>query len=402
MNTSISNNLDLNPVLQQLVSGALADESYECVFEYLCSGLLQAGLPLLRTHLTMQTLHPLVASVSLTWIRDHGLDVGRYEHSSTENDRWPQSPMYWMLSNGRVELHQTLAPGAGRNDFPVFEEIRALGGTDYFTLATTFGDPDTAIERQDGILMSWSTDAVGGFTKEHIEAIKTIQPYVGLVAKLSKQQYTSNNIVSAYLGEEVGRRVLEGQIRLGDVEALSSVLWLSDLRGSTSMAESMPADAFQNALNSYFECTAGAVLDHGGQIVHFIGDAVLAVFPAGSDQTPSAAAQHALDAAAEARKRINALNKVRLEASDTALEFGIGLHFGSVLHGNIGVPTRIEFTVIGRTVNEVSRLESLTKEAGEPLLVSRAFRDLIDMKWRDLGTYSAKGVSEGMEVFAPA
>ena len=168
------------------------------------------------------------------------------------------------------------------------------------------------------------------------------------------------------------------------------------------MAESMPAADFQIALNSYFDCTAGAVLSHGGQIIHFIGDAVLAVFPIGDDSAPSAAARHALEAAAEARKRIEALNKIRIEESNATLDFGIGLHFGSVLHGNIGVPTRIEFTVIGRTVNEVSRLESLTKEAGEPLLVSRAFRELIHINWRDLGTYSAKGISEGMEVFAPA
>jgi adenylate cyclase len=400
--TFFSKTLDLSPVLQQLVSSALADETYESVFEELCSGLCHAGLPLLRTHLTMQTLHPLVASVSLTWIRHRGLEVRSYEHFATENNTWLQSPMNWMLSKGQIEWHQNLARCEDGSDFPVFEEIRELGGTDYFIHATTFGDPDTALERQDGIVMSWSTDAAAGFTNEHIEALKTIQPYVGLVAKLSKQQYTSNNIVSAYLGEEVGRRVLEGQIRLGDVESLSSVIWLSDLRGSTGMAESMPATAFQNALNSYFDCTAGAVLKHRGQIIHFIGDAVLAVFPIGSDLTPSAAALHALEAAAEARERLNALNKVRLKESDTALDFGIGLHFGSVLHGNIGVPTRIEFTVIGRIVNEVSRLESLTKDAGEPLLVSRAFRELIDMRWRDLGTYSAKGVSEGMEVFAPA
>ena len=402
MNTFISDTHDLNPVLQKLVTSALADENYESVFENVCSGLLHAGLPLLRVHLTMQTLHPLVASISLTWTRDQELEIRRYEHSATENDAWLQSPMHQMMSNGQIELHQTLARGVGGSNFPVFEEIRTLGGTDYFAHATTFGDPDTALERQDGILMSWSTDAADGFSQKHIQALKTIQPFVGLVAKLSKQQYTSNNIVSAYLGEEVGRRVLEGQIRLGDVEALSSVFWLSDLRGSTAMAESMPAAAFQNALNSYFDCTAGAVLDHGGQIIHFIGDAVLAVFPIGSDNTPSFAAQQALKAAAVARERVNGLNKVRLKESNVTLDFGIGLHFGSVLHGNIGVPTRIEFTVIGRIVNEVSRLESLTKEAGEPLLVSRAFRDLIDINWRDLGIYSAKGVSEGMEIFAPA
>lgn len=401
MSRFISTSLELDPVLQQMVSSALEDENYECVFEELCNGLLNAGLPLLRTHLTMQTLHPLLASVDLTWIRNRKLEVRMHEYSATENDSWLQSPMRWMLSRGQFEFHQSLAEGSESPDFPVFEEIRKLGGTDYFTQATPFGDPDTAVERQDGILMSWATDAVEGFTKEHIEALKAIQPFIGLVAKLSKQQHTSNNIVSAYLGEEVGKRVLKGQIRLGDVEPLSSVIWLSDLRGSTGMAESMPAAAFQNALNSYFDCTAGAVLNHGGQIIHFIGDAVLAVFPIGSDHDQSAAAQQALDAAAEARQRINALNKVRLAESHTALDFGIGLHFGRVLHGNIGVPSRIEFTIIGRSVNEASRLESLTKEVGESLLVSRAFRELIDIDWRDLGTYNAKGVSEGMEVFAP-
>jgi adenylate cyclase len=266
---------------------------------------------------------------------------------------------------------------------------------------TPFGDPETAFERRDGILTSWVSDAPEGFKEHHIQAIKHLQPFVGLVSKLSKHDYTARNVLSAYLGEEAGRRVLEGQIRLGDVERIPAIIWFSDLRDSTAMAERMPVEAFLKAVNAYFDCTAGAVLEHGGEVLRFIGDAVLAVFPVAANESPTKAAHQALVASREARQRLAALNECRAAQSKERLAFGLGLHAGELLYGNIGVPTRIEFSVIGPSANEVSRLESLTKEVGEPVLVSRAFKEAIDLPWRNLGVYRVKGVGGGMEVFAP-
>ncbi|MDA9981388.1 adenylate/guanylate cyclase domain-containing protein [Gammaproteobacteria bacterium] len=349
----------------------------------------------------MHTLHPLVSSVDLTWLRGQGVEVNPRVYTPAPAGEWLRSPLYWLLSNEQWELRRNLRGKDVVREFPVFAEFRDLGATDYLALMTPFGDPETAFERRDGIVTSWVSDTPDGFSDHHIEAIKHLQPYVGLVSKLTKHDYTARNVLSAYLGEDAGRRVLEGQIRLGDVEHIPAVIWFSDLRDSTAMAERMPVETFLQAVNAYFDCTAGPVLEHGGEVLRFIGDAVLAVFPVATNESPARAANQALAASREARQRLAALNERRAAHSEEQLAFGLGLHVGDLLYGNIGVPTRIEFSVIGPAANEVSRLESLTKEVGEPVLVSRAFKEAVDLPWRNLGVRRVKGVGDGMELFAP-
>ena len=392
--------LDIAPVLHRLAGKALADEYYEGVFEDLCDALVEAGLPLLRALLSMQILHPLAASVDITWERGAGIAVNPREFGPPP-EMWLRSPLFWMLENEVGEMRRDLRDDVVVRSFSVFEDLRSLGATDYLALLTPFGDPDTAFQRAAGILTSWTSDASNGFTDDQVEALRYLQPYVGLVAKLSKHDYTTRNVVSAYLGEDVGRRVLEGQIRLGDVEHIPAVIWYSDLRDSTAMAERLSPATFLQTVNDYFDCAATAVLEQGGEVLRFIGDAVLAVFPITQSNLPTDAAHQAMTASGEARQRMNALNSRRAENGREPLAFGLGLHVGELLYGNIGVPTRIEFSVVGRAANEVARLESLTKEVGEPVLVSRAFKDLLDLRWRALGAYEAKGVGDKLAIYAP-
>lgn len=391
----------LSSVLGWLVESAVDEESYDCVFENLCNRLRDIGLPLLRANLGMNTLHPLVESEGMMWIHGKGLTVEGYAHGSNVRDIWLRSPLYWMVSNNLGELRQNLTDAAERRRFPVFSELAELGGTDYLAMASRFGDEENANGIRNGILTSWVSDCKDGFSEEHIKAFRRLQPYLALVAKLSQQQNTATNVVSAFLGKEVGRRVLKGQIQLGDVECIPAVIWLCDLRDSTAMAEQANANDYLKTLNTYFSCTAGAVVEHGGQILHFLGDAVLAIFPVTQHITQTEAAEKALTASHAARIRLHTLNQQRIEKGQKQLEYGLALHVGDVLYGNIGIPDRIDFSVVGRAVNEVSRLESLTKEVGQQLLVSKAFKCLVNQPWRSLGTFSAKGVSDGLEVYAP-
>jgi adenylate cyclase len=393
--------LILEPALRRVVRKALADEQYAGIFEQLCEELVDADIPLLRAHLTMHALHPLISSVDVTWYRGEGLEVNTRAHSPAPVERWLRSPLHWLLLEKQWELRQNLRDDEVVRRFDVFEEFRARGGTDYLALLTPFGDPETAFERRDGIVTSWISDAPEGFGEQHVDTIRNLQPYVGLISKLSKQHYTARNVLSAYLGEDAGRRVLEGQIQLGDVDHIPAVIWFSDLRDSTAMAERMRAETFLEAVNAYFGCAAGAVLNHGGEVLRFIGDAVLAVFPVSTNESTESAAHKAIAASREARRRLKELNERRAEQSEEQLAFGLGLHVGELLYGNIGVPTRIEFSVIGPAANEVARLESLTKETREPVLVSRAFKEAVDLPWRRMGVFPLKGVSGGMEVFAP-
>ncbi|MFK8083828.1 MAG: adenylate/guanylate cyclase domain-containing protein [Granulosicoccus sp.] len=391
----------LSEILGWLLEFAVATENYDDLFDELCSKLRHSGLPLLRGNLGMNTLHPLVESVGLMWVHGKGLTVDGYVHGSNVRDTWLRSPLYWMISNNLGELRQDLTDATVRNRFPVFSDLVELGGTDYLALATRFSDEDNANGVRNGIVTSWVSDSKNGFDEEHIDALRILQPYLALVAKLSQQQNTATNVVSAFLGKEVGKRVLKGQIQLGDVECIPAVIWLCDLRNSTAMAEQANATDYLQTLNTYFSCTAGAVVEHDGQILHFLGDAVLAIFPVTENVTQAQAAEKALLASHDARTRLETLNQHRISMNQHTLNFGLALHVGDVLYGNIGIPDRIEFSVIGRAVNEVSRLESLTKEVGQQLLVSKAFKRLVDQPWRSLGTFAAKGVNDGLEVYAP-
>jgi adenylate cyclase len=200
------------------------------------------------------------------------------------------------------------------------------------------------------------------------------------------------NILDAYLGRQAGEKVLQGRIRRGDAERIHAVIWFCDLRDSTPLADAMGPEAFLALLNEYFECVLGPVLERDGHVLRFIGDAALAIFPVGSD--PADAATRAVEAAREALTRMEKLNSNR----QTPLRFGIGLHLGDVLYGNIGTRERIEFTVIGAAANEAARIEALCKTLGAPLVVSEQVARHTRHAWRSLGSQALRGVEKPVEL----
>ena len=275
------------------------------------------------------------------------------------------------------------------------------GGTDYLAILTPFGDIETARARQDGVIISWVSDRPGGFTDGEVAVLERLQLRLAVACKMAKREETAANVVAAYLGADAGRRVLDGNIQLGDGEAIEAVIWFADLRGSTALADRMGEPAFLATLNSFFACAAGPVLSHGGEVLKFIGDAVLAIFPLAGPDGAQGAAQRALAAARETESRMVALNAARVEASETNLDYGLGLHTGEVLFGNIGVAERVEFTVIGVAANVAVRLQELTKDLGTPVLASAEFARALPINWRSLGEHRLRGVAEPREAFAP-
>jgi len=221
-------------------------------------------------------------------------------------------------------------------------------------------------------------------------------------------QPSAKKLLYTYLGKRTGERVLSGLVKRGDGEKIHAVIWYCDLRDSTPLAESMPLESFLSILNDFFDCMAGAVLDHGGEILRFIGDAALAIFPiSGTTEslhevcTPTAkgACERALAAARDARSRIEVLNKQRIIRQETPLGFGLGLHVGEVMYGNIGVPERLEFTVIGSAANEAARLEALCKELDQSILISWEFPRCFPDQMSSLGPHRLRGVSKPKEIF---
>jgi adenylate cyclase len=178
------------------------------------------------------------------------------------------------------------------------------------------------------------------------------------------------------------------------------VIWFSDLRDSTAIADSMTRREFLGVLNEFFECTAGAVLAGGGEVLRFVGDAVLAIFPVSPERwSPAQACTAAVEAAREAIARMAKLNTARAARGEHALAFGIALHLGDVLYGNIGTPERIEFSVIGAAANEAARIEGLCKTLGRSLLVSDAVARHLEGDWRSLGEHALRGIGEPIELF---
>jgi adenylate cyclase len=216
-------------------------------------------------------------------------------------------------------------------------------------------------------------------------------------------QHKAASLLDTYLGPHAGERVLNGLIRRGDGEDIRAVIWFCDLRGSTPLAQSMSRDEFLACLNDFFDCVAGAVLDQGGQILRFIGDAALAIFPIEDESDTTglqASCQRAIAAAREASARMKSYNAGRVKVSAPELGYGIGLHVGEVTYGNIGTGNRLEFTVIGEAANLAARIESLCKTLGEPVLLSADFATCNPDQVVSLGEHSLQGIDAPVEIFA--
>jgi adenylate cyclase len=248
--------------------------------------------------------------------------------------------------------------------------------------------------------VSWTTDRPDGFSDGELDALRHVRTALARLVESQSLRRVARNILNAYLGVQSGERVLNGQIKRGDGDEIHAVIWFSDLRDSSLIADSMTRREFLGVLNEFFECTAGAVLASGGEVLRFVGDAVLAIFPVSPARLSAAqACEIAVAAARDAIARLAKLNATRAARGERALAFGIALHLGDVLYGNIGTPKRIEFSVIGAAANEAARIEALCKTLGRSLLVSQAVARYLDGTWRSLGAHALRGVGEPIELF---
>jgi adenylate cyclase len=251
-----------------------------------------------------------------------------------------------------------------------------------------------------------AADRAGGFTTGELQRISESMALLGRLFEVHVLRRTARTILETYLGHLTGERVLDGQIKRGDGEDMHAVIWFCDLRGSTKLAERLPRSQYLALLNEYFEAMAGAVLANGGEVLSYIGDAVLAIYPIGAPgdcvmpcPRHVKACELALAAAMDAMGRMDALNGDRAAKGERPLRFGIALHLGDVMYGNIGVPERLSFTVIGSATNQASRIESMTKVLDKQLLVSSAIADVIPGRLVSLGFHALRGVSEPCEIF---
>jgi adenylate cyclase len=289
-----------------------------------------------------------------------------------------------------VRCDLTAPPTEG--EFTILEDLRREGFTDYIVHSVPFADGTYKA-------LSLATRRPGGFNEDELALFEAMIPAVAFNLEVQALRRTARTLLDTYVGQQSGGRVLEGQIQRGSGETIRAVIWLCDLRGFTVLSESLPRDALIDLLNSYFGPMCDAVASHGGEVLKFIGDAMLAIFPIGTDPAETCAA--ALIAARHAAAALTEENKRREEARLPRIEYGLALHLGDVLYGNIGSDTRLDFTVIGPAVNLTARIESMCRELGRQLLLSADFVRAGRVDAQSLGAFSLKGVGADQEIFVP-
>jgi adenylate cyclase len=383
-----------SPTLDWLISDARRLPDGPALLRALCERLVEAGMPLARASFHIRTLHPQLFGIGFYWQRGaDDIRVFRAEHGIQQTPMYQRSPMRLLFEGaGAVRQRLDLPHTDSDFDFPLLRELRDEGLTDYVALPMTFSDG-----KIHGT--TWSSDRPGGFATEHLTQIYDLLPVLSLLLEIHLNRRIAINLLDTYVGRDAGERILRGQITRGSGQTVRAAIWFCDLRGFTELSERTDRDTLLACLNQYFDCMAKPVEEHGGEILKFIGDAMLAMFPLETEQ----ACQRALQAALEARSAMAGLNTERIARGEEALGFGIALHAGDVMYGNIGAANRLDFTVVGPAVNLTSRLERLCRGLGLDLLISDTFaRICACADYRSLGTHHLIGISRRVEVFTVA
>ncbi len=356
--------------------------------------LNEAGLGVGRIYLAMTTLHPMLRATGYTYER--GSDViapTAFVHSDLVSEAWQRSPFAYMIENEVTRMRRRLAGPEAELDYPVLKEFAEQGLTDW--LAAMLGFRLSAQQQPGellGLVISVACDRPGGWSDEECAALESVLPQLGLAIQGRIFADLAGNLLGIYLGADAAQRVLNGATRRGDVRKLSAALLYADLRGFTALSGTIAPEALIDVLDRHLDCIVGPIERHGGQVLKFMGDGLLAIFPvdpAGEGE----ACRQAMQAAEEAQALIG----------EPALPLCIALHLGEVLYGNVGSDTRLDFTVIGPAVNEAARMEALCKAEALPILVSGALARALGpaaLRLRSIGMRSLPGIGGQRELFS--
>jgi adenylate cyclase len=309
-----------------------------------------------------------------------------------------------MLETSTWHLRRRLTGDEAVLDFPVLQEFRDAGLTDWFAQFQRFGWMLAHNQVDElGTICSWATARAGGWTAADIATIEELSLSLALAVKAGSSHDTARDLLSTYLGRDAAERVLAGQVRRGSVERRGAIILYADIRGFTDFADGAAPEEVVRRLNACFDCMGAPVKAAGGEILKFLGDGLLAMFLPGEPRDMSIVAAAALAAAQDILAGIATLNQKESAAGNPPLALDIALHAGEVTYGNVGTADRLDFTVIGPAVNELSRLEGLCKEVGRHLLISDAVlraAPALAPSLKPLGRYRLRGVSEAREVYA--
>jgi adenylate cyclase len=382
--------LAFQKLTEWLVDGARSAPSPPAMMTETCERLVAAGLPLWRVGVFVRTLHPDIVGRNFVWRPGAEIVVGSANYDVLDSEEFRTSPLALVFGEHTEIRARMDGPDARR--FPLFDDLRAEGVTDYIALP---------LFQVDGTAhgSSWTTKQPGGFTEVQIKAIRDLLPPLARLIEVTRLRFMSSILLDTYVGNRAGERILGGQIRRGHAETMQAAIWLSDLRGFTALSDRLPSETVIEILNQYFDCQVAAIATHGGEVLKFMGDGLLAVFP--FDEYVGdigKACTKVLEAACEARANVEAM-QFPIGETVERFRFGLALHVGRILYGNIGGGNRLDFTCIGPAVNLAARLEKMTSRLHRTVVASAAFAEACPGGWEDLGEFPIAGFSKAERVY---
>jgi adenylate cyclase len=360
--------------------------------ERLAMAIAADGVAMDRLNLVMETLHPQVAAISDTWRKGEGVQTIPRPWVNLMSGQFLKSPVARFRDGTHTLIRRHLADAACPNDFEIVDDLRGQGFTDYLT--HDLGSSGTHRVS----VVSYATKQPGGFTPAQLDLLLSLRPLLALVVEGHVKQRVAVTVLHTYLGQDAGSRVLAGQVQRGQGETIRAVVSFSDLRNFTGLSDRLPPQALLELLNDTFDCVVGAVTAHGGEVLKFIGDAVLTVFRVEPGHEAQACAA-ARAAAADLFVRLAEKNSSRGSDERPLLDIGLSLHLGDVHYGNIGGASRLDFTVIGPAVNLSSRVQGLCPKLGRRVLVTADVAHHLPGHVDALGLHTFKGISEPVQVF---
>ncbi|GAB2177507.1 adenylate/guanylate cyclase domain-containing protein [Dongia sp. agr-C8] len=381
-----------------LIQAAFAGSSESELLQGLCDRFVAGGLPLKRVAAGSGLLHPTIDSRGFRWVRGEPVQREEYFHDRVSLADWEKSPFRTLVEGNETSMRRRLDGDYRLGEYELLDTLKAEGCTDYYALIHRNGDPEVS-GKVGSMVSSWTIDRPGGYSDLEIAQLDRVASAFALSYQSRALHGTIRTLLETYLGAGAAQRVLGGNINRGQADAIQTIIWYSDLQHFTRIADEVEREHLLSFLNEYAACLVESIEAHGGEVLKFIGDGILAIF--GHDDM-GIARSNALDAAFRAEARIAALSEARLAQGQRTTDFYLALHCGDLLFGNFGSANRLDFTVLGPAVNEASRIGGMCRSLDQRVIVSSAFAEGAGPRRRDLvslGRYALRGVGQPQELF---
>jgi adenylate cyclase len=379
-------------ILDWLVTETRHERFIDNILVEMCKRLLGAGVPVTRATLHFRTNHPQWLGARILWRNGMSeAEIRTFDYGVEETAQYLNSPIYEINSGAAVVRRRLDRPREDGPQYPLYDELRADGYTDYIAWPL-----DHTLDKRH--VVTFTSDRAGGFSDDHLTFLADLLPALALVSEIRLKNRLARTLLETYVGPHASEQILAGATTRGSGVTVGAAILICDLRNFTAISDLWPRDDVIELLNGYFDAMSGPIERHGGEILKFMGDGLLAIFPL----TDPMACTNLLRAISEAQTAVVALNDENIQKGHDPLRYGVGVHVGDVMYGNIGSRKRLDFTVIGPAVNVASRIESLTKEIKRPVLLSKAFVEMAGCKsdLENLGSFPLRGVGEAIDVYA--